>query len=68
MGFSTNCACLLYGLHAVLEVYSEWSGMCKSVLPLFRKIRLDKDDECALMFLAVSAAGNDLHPGLLPQQ
>lgn len=28
--------------------------MCKSVLPLFKKIRLEKDDESALMFLAVS--------------
>lgn len=40
---------------AVLELYSEWCGPCKSVLPTFRRIRLDKDDEACLKFLVVRA-------------
>ena len=38
---------------AVVELYSEWCGPCKSVLPTFKRIRLDKDDENALLFLTV---------------
>lgn len=38
---------------AVVEVYSEWCGTCKSVVPTFRRIRADKDDEQALLFLTV---------------
>lgn len=37
----------------VLEVFSEWCGPCKSVLPTFKRIRLDKDDDAALQFLTV---------------
>jgi thiol-disulfide isomerase/thioredoxin len=37
----------------VVEVYSNWCGPCKSVLPTFKKIRVDKDDEAALLFLTV---------------
>lgn len=40
--------------HAVLEVYSDWCGPCKSVLPTLKRIKLDKDDEAALQFLTVS--------------
>ncbi|MEW5306217.1 MAG: hypothetical protein WDW38_009072 [Sanguina aurantia] len=39
----------------VVEFYSEWAGPCRSVLPTFRRIRLDKDDESALLFLTVQA-------------
>mmetsp|Transcript_7955 Transcript_7955/g.15479 ORF Transcript_7955/g.15479 Transcript_7955/m.15479 type:complete len:152 (-) Transcript_7955:240-695(-) len=39
----------------VVEIYSGWCGPCKSVLPTFRRIRLDKDDENALLFLTVEA-------------
>lgn len=39
----------------VLEIYSEWCGPCKSVVPTFKRIRLDKDDEAALQFIAVAA-------------
>ncbi|KAL3135984.1 hypothetical protein ABBQ32_007024 [Trebouxia sp. C0010 RCD-2024] len=44
----------------VLEVYSEWCGPCKSVLPTFKRIKLDKDDETTLQFLTVSAESCDL--------
>ncbi|KAJ9523988.1 hypothetical protein QJQ45_022359 [Haematococcus lacustris] len=37
----------------VVELYSEWCGSCKSVVPTFRRIRLDKDDEAALLFISV---------------
>lgn len=37
----------------VVEVYSDWCGPCKSVLPTFRRIRMEKDDEAALLFLTV---------------
>jgi hypothetical protein len=30
---------------AVVEVYSEWAGPCKSILPTYRKLRLDGTDE-----------------------
>jgi thiol-disulfide isomerase/thioredoxin len=40
---------------AVLEVFSTWCGGCKSVLPMCKKIRIEKDDEAALTFLTVSA-------------
>lgn len=39
----------------VVELFSEWCGPCKSVLPTFRRIRLDRDDESALLFLTVPA-------------
>ncbi|KAG2498853.1 hypothetical protein HYH03_003045 [Edaphochlamys debaryana] len=39
----------------VVEVFSEWCGPCKSVVPTFRRIRLDRDDENALLFLTVCA-------------
>mmetsp|Transcript_20330 Transcript_20330/g.51494 ORF Transcript_20330/g.51494 Transcript_20330/m.51494 type:complete len:156 (-) Transcript_20330:485-952(-) len=39
----------------VVELFSEWCGPCKSVVPTFRRIRIDKDDEAALQFLAVPA-------------
>eukprot|EP00879_Flechtneria_rotunda_P010007 GHRR01010463.1.p1 GENE.GHRR01010463.1~~GHRR01010463.1.p1 ORF type:complete len:156 (+),score=43.70 GHRR01010463.1:105-572(+) len=39
----------------VLEVYSDWCGTCKSVLPVCKKIRVDKDDEAALAFLTIPA-------------
>lgn len=42
-------ACLL----PVLEVYSDWCGPCKSVLPTLKRIKLDKDDESTLQFLTV---------------
>ena len=38
---------------AVVELFSEWCGPCKSVIPTFKRIRLDKDDENALLFLTV---------------
>ena len=37
----------------VLEVEG-WAGPCRSILPPFKRIRLDKDDEAALQFLVVS--------------
>lgn len=42
---------------AVVEVFSEWCGPCKSVLPTLKRIRLDKDDEAALTFLTVRGDG-----------
>ena len=47
-------------LITVVEVYSEWAGPCKSVLPTFKRIRLEKDDEAALTFLTVNAEKCDL--------
>lgn len=46
---NVTCACL----PPVLEVYSEWCGPCKSVLPTLKRIKLDKDDESTLQFLTV---------------
>ena len=40
-------------LLTVLEVEG-WAGPCRSILPTFKRIRLDKDDEAALQFLVVS--------------
>ena len=40
---------------SVVEVFSEWAGPCKSVLPTFKRIRMEKDDEAALTFLTVKA-------------
>ncbi|GMH34335.1 hypothetical protein BSKO_02169 [Bryopsis sp. KO-2023] len=37
----------------VVELYSEWCGPCKSVIPTFKKIRLDQEDESTLQFLTV---------------
>lgn len=37
----------------LVEIYSEWCGPCKSALPTFRRIRLEKDDEAALLFVTV---------------
>mmetsp|Transcript_21507 Transcript_21507/g.38301 ORF Transcript_21507/g.38301 Transcript_21507/m.38301 type:complete len:157 (-) Transcript_21507:234-704(-) len=39
----------------VVELYSEWCGPCKSVIPTFKRIRLDKEDETTLLFLTVCA-------------
>ncbi|KAG1679298.1 hypothetical protein FOA52_009328 [Chlamydomonas sp. UWO 241] len=39
----------------VVELYSGWCGPCKSVLPTFKRIRIDKEDEMALEFLTVNA-------------
>eukprot|EP00798_Chlamydomonas_sp_ICE-L_P029754 gene29754-5172_t len=39
----------------VVEIYSEWVGPCRSVLPTFRRIRQDKEDENALLLLTVCA-------------
>ena len=52
---SVNALVTLRGLLAVLEVYSEWCGPCKSVLPTLKRIKLDKDDESTLQFLTVCA-------------
>lgn len=41
---------------AVVEIYSEWCGVCKSVIPLFKRIRLDKEDEACLLFVTVRNA------------
>jgi len=38
----------------VVELYSEWCGPCRSVLPTFRRIRVDRDDIAALEFLTVN--------------
>ncbi|GBF88526.1 hypothetical protein Rsub_01241 [Raphidocelis subcapitata] len=38
----------------VIEVFS-YAGPCKSVLPVLKRIRLEKDNEAALMFLQVNA-------------
>lgn len=38
----------------MVEVFSEWSGPCRSVLPTFKRIRIDKDDESCLQFITVS--------------
>lgn len=42
-----------YGAPAVIEIYSEWCGPCLSVLPTFKRIRLEKDDPACLTFLMV---------------
>lgn len=39
----------------VVEIYSAWCGPCKSVLPTFRRIRVERDDESALLFLTCEA-------------
>ena len=49
----TEGAMLLCVAGAVVELYSEWCGPCKSVLPTFKRIRLEKDDETCLKFLVV---------------
>jgi thiol-disulfide isomerase/thioredoxin len=36
-------------------VFSEWCGPCKSVLPTFKRIRMDREDERALLFLTIPA-------------
>lgn len=48
--FTAQCSLL-----AVVEVYSEWCGPCKSILPTFKRIRMDRDDEKNLLFLVVCA-------------
>ena len=30
---------------AVVEVYAEWAGRCQSVLPLMKRLKLEKDYE-----------------------
>lgn len=37
----------------MVELYSDWCGPCKSVLPTLKRLRLDKDDEACLKFLLV---------------
>eukprot|EP00877_Chromochloris_zofingiensis_P001029 jgi/Chrzof1/10927/Cz05g17150.t1_TRXD62 len=39
----------------VVEVFAEWCGPCRSVLPTLKKIRTEKDDEAALTFLTIPA-------------
>jgi thiol-disulfide isomerase/thioredoxin len=39
----------------VVEVYSEWCGPCKSILPTCKKLRLEGKDEEALSFLLIAA-------------
>mmetsp|Transcript_16973 Transcript_16973/g.47388 ORF Transcript_16973/g.47388 Transcript_16973/m.47388 type:complete len:156 (+) Transcript_16973:144-611(+) len=39
----------------VVEIFSEWCGPCKSVIPTFKRIRLDKEDEATLLFLTICA-------------
>ena len=46
---------------AVVELFSEWCGPCKSILPTFRRIRLDRDDESALLFLTVRTCQTTHH-------
>lgn len=46
-----------------MELYSGWCGPCKSVLPTFKRIRIDKEDEMALEFLTVSARAMRAHAG-----
>ena len=38
-----------------MELFSEWCGPCMSVLPTFKRLRLEKDDEACLKFLKVLA-------------
>lgn len=42
-------------MHAVVEVFSDWSGPCKSILPTFKKLRMEGRDEEVLSFLMISA-------------
>eukprot|EP00892_Ulva_mutabilis_P008242 jgi/Ulvmu1/5790/UM025_0044.1 len=49
----------------VVELYSQWCGPCKSILPTFKRIRLDKDDEALLKFLTVCADNCELLPEAL---
>ena len=58
----------------VLELYSEWCGPCKSVLPTLKRLRTDKDDEACLQFLLVrcrtarhSATGSLVDEGRMSQ-
>ena len=44
----------------MVEVFSEWAGPCKSVLPTIKRLRMEKDDESALTFLTVKAEKCDL--------
>ena len=37
----------------VVELYSAWCGCCKSVVPTFKRIRMEKDDEALLRFLCL---------------
>ena len=37
--------CALHVHFSVVEVYSEWSGPCKSILPTIKKLRLEGKDE-----------------------
>jgi hypothetical protein len=37
----------------VVELYSEWCGPCQSVLPTFKRLRMEKDEEAYLKFLKV---------------
>lgn len=48
------------GMPAVVELYSEWCGPCKSVIPTFKKIRMDQEDETTLQFLTVGLSRNKL--------
>lgn len=39
----------------VVEIYAEWAGPCRSVLPTFRRIRIERDDESSLLFVTCCA-------------
>lgn len=38
---------------AVIELYADWCGPCKAVVPTFKKMRLEQTDACLLTFLLV---------------
>ena len=42
------------GRGAVIEVYTEWSGNCTSVLPTLQKLRAEMEDDESMQFLSVS--------------
>ena len=38
----------------MIEVYTEWSGNCTSVLPTLQKLRAEMEDDESMQFLSVS--------------
>lgn len=38
----------------MIEVYTEWSGNCTSVLPTLQKLRAEIEDDESMQFLSVS--------------
>lgn len=48
----------------LIEVFSEWSGPCKSILPTCKKLRLDGKDEEQLAFLLIAAESCTQHEAL----